>query len=79
MFDAARSEQTGEAQSPRLLTAKQLGKLMGLSERTIRRHDAAGFVPRPLNIGGAVRWRADEIDAWIKAACPKRLDWERRK
>jgi predicted DNA-binding transcriptional regulator AlpA len=80
MSDSERPVQPGETEPPfRLLTAKQLGRLLGLSERTIRRHDAAGLVPRPLSIGGAVRWRADEIDAWIKAGCPKRLDWERRK
>jgi len=35
-----------------------------------------GKLPRPLKIGGAVRWRLDEIRAWLAAGCPNRQEWE---
>ena len=53
-----------------------LAELLGLSVRTIRRLDACGKVPQPVKIGGAVRWRREEIDAWLAAGCPDRDKWE---
>lgn len=56
--------------------AGRLAELLDLSVRTIRRLDSSGKLPRPVRIGGAVRWRMDEIDAWLAAGCPDRKQWE---
>jgi excisionase family DNA binding protein len=56
--------------------AKQLAELLGLSVRTVRRLDSSAKLPRPVHIGGAVRWRLDEINAWLAADCPDRQRWE---
>jgi len=56
--------------------ANQLAEMLGLSVRTVRRLDCSGKLPRPVRIGGAVRWRRDEIDAWLAAGCPDREQWE---
>ncbi len=58
------------------LDAKRLAEVLGLSVRTIRRLDSAGKLPRPVHIGGAVRWRLEEINAWLAAGCPDRQQWE---
>lgn len=56
--------------------AKRLAELLAVSLRTVRRLDSAGKLPRPVRIGGAVRWRLDEITAWLAADCPHRNRWE---
>lgn len=61
---------------PLLVGADELGRLLGLSSRAIRRLNAAGQVPKPLRLSGAVRWRLSEIVAWTEAGCPSRSDWE---
>ena len=61
----------------RLLTAKQLATVLAISIRTVWRLDAAGRLPRPIRLGGSVRWRGSEIDRWLRAGCPDRATWER--
>ncbi len=56
--------------------ANRLAELLDLSVRTIRRFDSAGKLPRPVRIGGAVRWRVAEITHWLEAGCPDRQRWE---
>lgn len=58
------------------IDAIALAELLGLSVRTIRRLDASGKLPQPVKIGGAVRWRREEINAWLAADCPDRQQWE---
>ena len=62
-----------------LIDAEALGNLLGLASRTVRRHDVSGKLPKPIHLGGAVRWRLAEIEEWIKAGCPDRRDWEAMK
>lgn len=51
-----------------LLTSKQAAELLGLSEATLRSWRSAGKGPAYVNLEGrAVRYRACDIDAWIKA------------
>lgn len=65
--------------SPLLVNAADLAKLLGIGLRTLRSHDSAGKLPRPVRIGGAVRWHLDEIRGWIDAGCPCRATWEARR
>jgi prophage regulatory protein len=53
-----------------LLTAEQLAATLQVSKRTLWRMRSAGQMPRPIRIGGVVRWRRDEVAAWIAAGCP---------
>ncbi|MDW8244872.1 MAG: helix-turn-helix domain-containing protein [Thermogemmata sp.] len=62
---------------PLLLSARDLASMLRLSLRTIRLMNASGRLPTPLRIGGSVRWRADEIRAWLDAGAPDRATWER--
>ena len=65
----------GEA--PRLAAdAKTLAAMLGISARHVRTLDASGKLPRPVKIGGCVRWFIDEIRAWLAAGTPDRAEWE---
>lgn len=77
---ATEHNRTGPAERPTpvLLSAETLAERLGFSERTIWRLRSAGKLPSPLKIGGSVRWRADEIDAWIQSGCPS-ADTRRRR
>lgn len=66
----------GQGGGPLAVDAIQLAALLGLSVRTVRRLDASGKLPCSVRIGGAVRWRRDEIEAWLAAGCPDRQKWE---
>jgi len=61
--------------APLVADAKGLAKLLGLGVRTIRTHDAAGKLPKPLKLGGRVVWRLDELRAWLDAGAPDRATW----
>jgi predicted DNA-binding transcriptional regulator AlpA len=64
---------------PLLLNREQVAEVLGgCSASHVDRLDRAGKLgPRPIKLGGCVRWRADELEAWIAAGCPGRVDWQR--
>ena len=55
---------------PLLVTARQVAAMMQISTRTLWRLCSGQKLPAPLRIGGAVRWRLEEIRKWIAAGCP---------
>jgi excisionase family DNA binding protein len=59
-----------------LIDADELARLLGVSVRHVRRMDAGGEIPRAVRLGRSVRWRRDEIIAWIVAGVPDRDRWE---
>lgn len=54
-----------------LLTIDDVAHLVRMSIRQIQRWKSAGWFPQELNIGGNVRWRRADIEAWVAAGCPK--------
>lgn len=50
---------------PRLLTVSDLARLLRLDERTVRRRRREGSIPPAIDIGGSLRWRPSEIEAWL--------------
>jgi len=64
------------SQTYQLLSAKTLGEMLSLSKRQIFRLNSCGKIPAPIRIGGAVRWSAEEISAWLAASAPDRQAWE---
>lgn len=56
-----------------ILTDRDLAELLRVSTRTLRRWRGEGKVPPPLGIADAKepRWLAEEIEAWLRAGCPK--------
>ncbi len=49
--------------------------LAGVSRATWHRLRAAGKLPAAVKLGRTVRWRRDEIVAWIEAGCPDGRTW----
>jgi predicted DNA-binding transcriptional regulator AlpA len=51
----------------RLLTAADLGEMLQVDARTIRSWRKRGAIPAGIEIAGVIRWRPEEIDAWLAA------------
>jgi excisionase family DNA binding protein len=47
------------------LDARQIAARIGVSERTVRGWTARGIIPHVRLPGRLVRYRVDEIDAWV--------------
>lgn len=64
------SDASREEGASLLATPKQVAELLQVSTRTLWRMRSAGSLPTPVRLGAAVRWRRDEIEAWIREGCP---------
>jgi excisionase family DNA binding protein len=57
----------------RLLTAREVSELLGVSAETALRWVRRGELPAIRLPGGAIRFREDEFDGWLKErATPRR-------
>ena len=54
----------------RLLSASAVGEMLSLSKRQIFRLNSSGKIPKPVRIGGSVRWQVSDIEQWIEWNCP---------
>jgi excisionase family DNA binding protein len=50
-----------------LLTARQVAEALGVSTETVLRWTRRGELPAIRLPGGAIRFREDELDAWLMA------------
>jgi len=64
-------------EEPALMTARQAWRMCNLSKSAWYKAKAGNRIPAPVKIGGALRWRRDEIKRWIAAGCPARSAWEK--
>jgi excisionase family DNA binding protein len=48
-----------------MLSAKALADLLDVDAKTVRRWREEGRLPEPIQIGGVIRWRAEDIDDWL--------------
>ena len=55
---------------PMLVTARELATMLAIGERTLWRLLASGKLVEPVKIGGATRWRVEDVETWIEAGCP---------
>ena len=80
MADTFRSDRTAadtpELGTPLAYTADDLAFLLNCSKRHIAALHSSGRLPRPIRLGRSVRWRADELRAWLDAGAPSRERWE---
>ncbi|HUV67697.1 MAG TPA: AlpA family phage regulatory protein [Sedimentisphaerales bacterium] len=60
----------------KLLTAKMLGEMLSLSKRQVHRLNSCSKLPKPLRIGGSVRWAEGTIAKWLRAGAPDRKTFE---
>lgn len=59
-----------------LVRGREAAAMLGVSRAHFYRMHKAGRVPLPVKLGGAVRWRIEELRAWIAAGMPNRQRWE---
>jgi excisionase family DNA binding protein len=52
-----------------LLDVRAVAALLNCSPRHVYRLSDAGHMPRPVRLGALVRWRREEIDAWLADGC----------
>lgn len=62
-------------QEPLLITAEEVVELLHVGRSTWYRHVSSGHTPAPVRLGRSVRWRRDELLAWVAAGCPPRSKW----
>lgn len=52
-----------------LISADTFAKMLEISKRTLQRLQSKGELPRPIRLGGSVRWRLDTVNEWIENGC----------
>jgi excisionase family DNA binding protein len=52
-----------------LLDVRAVAALLSCSTRHIYRLADAGHMPPPVRLGALVRWRRQDIDAWLHRGC----------
>ncbi|MHC4661721.1 MAG: helix-turn-helix transcriptional regulator [Planctomycetota bacterium] len=62
-----------------LLDAGNVAKLCGLGKSTWYRLDALGRIPAPIILCRRRLWSRAELEAWVLAGCPTRVEWEKLK
>ena len=61
---------TVENVEPLLMTADQVAGLLQISARTVWRLRSSGKLPKPVEVGGSVRWNSEQMRMWIAEGCP---------
>ena len=64
---------------PVMLTVDGVATLLACSPRSVRRLADQGKVPRPVRIGGMVRWPRAAIEKWCAEGCPAVATCRRRR
>jgi excisionase family DNA binding protein len=49
-----------------LLTPEQFAELLQVAPRTLQRLRHLGEVPKPIEVGGSLRWRKRDVDRWME-------------
>jgi prophage regulatory protein len=58
------------------VSARELSEMLNVSLRQVWRLSSAGKLPKPIRLGGSVRWNRQEVTDWFEAGCPDRKVWE---
>ena len=55
----------------RLLTVREVAKILDCSPRHVKRMAKGGRMPAPTRLGRLLRWDSSKLDAWIADGCPE--------
>ena len=58
------------SQQVRLVTDKEVARMLNVSVRHLHRMKSRGDVIRPIKIGKLTRWNLEEVEGWIRGGCP---------
>ncbi|MCD6304615.1 MAG: helix-turn-helix domain-containing protein [Planctomycetes bacterium] len=53
-----------------MLTIDGVAAMLACSPRTVYRLVDAGRIPRPVRLGGMIRWPREPFERWIGQGCP---------
>ncbi len=53
-----------------MLTINGVAAMLACSPRTVHRLVDAGRIPRPVHLGGMIRWPREPLEQWIARRCP---------
>jgi predicted DNA-binding transcriptional regulator AlpA len=68
---AAIERATRPVHGSELLTRDQLAAYLKVDQRTLRRLEREGALPRPARIGGRIdRWLQVDVDRWLESGAP---------
>lgn len=59
-----------------LCKVEQVADLLAVSVATVWNWNAVGALPAPIKIGRNTLWRVTELQAWVDAGMPPRVNWE---
>jgi len=62
-------EENHERVQTELLDSRAVAAMLGCGPRHVYRLSDTGRMPRPVKLGGLVRWRRAELLAWIEGGC----------
>lgn len=68
--------QVDAPREPLLVNAREAARMLSLGKTKFYELHVSGRLPMPVRFGRAVRWRADELAAWVRSGCPERQRWE---
>lgn len=60
-------------------TRDDVAGLLQVSLRHVAAMNSSGRLPRPIRLGRAVRWLANEFHEWLAAGAPARDKWDAMK
>ena len=63
-----------------LLSAEDAAALLGIGRSLFySMHSSGRLGPLPVKLGRRALWNRRELEAWVEAGCPARLQWQNRK
>jgi len=54
-----------------MLTIDGVAAMLACSPRTVHRLVDTGRIPRPVRLGGMIRWPREPFERWVAQGCPK--------
>lgn len=58
---------------PTLLKAQEVAEFAKVDVRTVWRWNSSGKLPKPVKLGGSVRWLLHELEKWLAERRANRL------
>lgn len=62
--------------APLLVDAATAAELCGISRSSWDRLTSRAANPRPVRLGGSIRWRVSDLQLWTTHRCPARAEFE---
>lgn len=72
----SKTQKTEQQQPALMATVGDVARMLHISVRQVWRLHSTGRLPSPVRLGCCIRWRVDEIRAFVEAGCPSRQEWE---